>query len=253
MFVVSPQRIRIVREETHVLTDAKKKLLILADDHPRVREVLEHVLSELHDSVTLYTADDPRELLQLADKRLARTSDLTVIDITAAQAETSASRSTTADRSEESPLAGESDRDDASPLMVVSMQERGITAHWFAALPTTEDQHEDGAHIQAALDQREVVMDLIRSLYLAANQPGVCTQPVPDDLPDLESLMQLGLTQRQAEVLRSLAQGMTNKEIARQLHVSEWTVRHHVSAILEKLDVSNRGRAAMFARRLSTT
>lgn len=235
------------------MNNARKKLLILADDHPRVRDALEHVLSELHDSVTLYTADDPRELLPLADKRLAKATDLTVIDITAPSDAASAPRTRPGVRSRSDTNADpEPDISDSSPLMVVSMQERGITAHWFAAIDVAEDEHDDGAHIQAALDQREIVMDLIRSLYLAANQPGVCASPVPDDLPDLDSLMQLGLTQRQAEVLRNLAQGMTNKEIARQLEVSEWTVRHHVSAVLEKLDVSNRGRAAMFARRLGS-
>lgn len=236
------------------MTKVGKKLLILADDHPRVRDVLEHVLSELHDSVTLYTADDPRELLPLADKRLAQATDLTIMDITAPDDDLSDSRTRTDSARRSGSHAGTPpELGESAPLMVVSMQERGITAHWFAAIDVAEDEHDDGAHIQAALDQREVVMDLIRSLYLAANRPGDSAQAVPDDLPDLDSLMQLGLTQRQAEVLRSLAQGLTNKEIARQLEVSEWTVRHHVSAILEKLDVSNRGRAAMFARRLGST
>lgn len=230
------------------MTAAKKKLLILADDHPRVRAALEHVLSELHDSVTLYTSDDPRNLLPLADKRLAQARELTVIDIVAPETPATSALTTT----NQSSPAADTPNGASSPLMVVSMEERGITAHWFAAIDTDENQNDDAARLQAALDQREVVMDLIRSLYLANKQPGSAATPVPDDLPDIESLMQLGLTQRQAEVLRSLAQGLTNKEIARQLQVSEWTVRHHVSAILDKLDVSNRGRAAMFARRLGS-
>lgn len=232
------------------MTRCRKKLLILADDHPRIREVLEHILSELHESVTFYTADDPSHLRPLADKRLAQATDLTVVDITAPE-EAPVPEADVSDRCDSgSGTAWDADSDDA-PLMVVSMEERGIIAHWLAAFDATDSEPADTARIQAALDQREIVMDLIRNLYLVTTQPGCAAASVPDDLPDVTSLMQLGLTHRQAEVLRSLAMGLTNKEIARQLHVSEWTVRHHVSAVLEKLEVSNRGRAAMFARRLA--
>jgi len=57
-----------------------------------------------------------------------------------------------------------------------------------------------------------------------------------------------GLTARQAEVLELLAQGLTNIEIANELFVSNRTVENHVSAILMKLDVSNREAAAEAAR-----
>lgn len=55
------------------------------------------------------------------------------------------------------------------------------------------------------------------------------------------------LTERELDVLRLLAQGLTNAEIAAQLHLSEGTVRNHVSAILEKLGVSDRTQAAIIA------
>lgn len=57
------------------------------------------------------------------------------------------------------------------------------------------------------------------------------------------------LTDREEEVLRSLARGLTNTEIAQQLHLSEGTVRNHVSAIFAKLDVSDRTQAAIIAIR----
>ncbi|MCE7921094.1 MAG: DNA-binding response regulator [Chloroflexi bacterium] len=55
------------------------------------------------------------------------------------------------------------------------------------------------------------------------------------------------LTERELDVLRLLAKGMTNTDIAGTLHLSEGTVRNHVSAILEKLGVSDRTQAAVIA------
>ncbi|MGK5684855.1 ATP-binding protein [Actinoplanes sp. URMC 104] len=57
-----------------------------------------------------------------------------------------------------------------------------------------------------------------------------------------------GLTGRQQEVLHLLAQGLSNADIARRLTLSAKTVDHHVSAVLGKLGVSSRGRAAAAAR-----
>jgi len=59
-----------------------------------------------------------------------------------------------------------------------------------------------------------------------------------------------GLTDRQTEMLRLLACGLTNAEIAARSVVSVRTVDHHVSAVLEKLGVSGRRDAAAAAARL---
>jgi DNA-binding CsgD family transcriptional regulator len=59
-----------------------------------------------------------------------------------------------------------------------------------------------------------------------------------------------GLTPRQVEVLALVAEGMRDSEIAARLVLSERTVGHHVSAILRKLGVRNRGQAAAEAVRL---
>jgi DNA-binding NarL/FixJ family response regulator len=57
-----------------------------------------------------------------------------------------------------------------------------------------------------------------------------------------------GLTARQVDVLRLLAEGLSNGEIAARLHLSPKTVDHHVSAVLAKLDVHSREAAAELVR-----
>lgn len=57
------------------------------------------------------------------------------------------------------------------------------------------------------------------------------------------------LTRRELEVLKLLAIGMYNKEVAEKLHISERTVKNHVSNIFKKLEVTDRTQAAVFAIR----
>ena len=57
------------------------------------------------------------------------------------------------------------------------------------------------------------------------------------------------LTPREREVLQALAEGSSDKEIARRLHVGEGTVHSHVTNILSKLEVSSRLQALVFAVR----
>ena len=58
-----------------------------------------------------------------------------------------------------------------------------------------------------------------------------------------------GLTDREVEVLRLIAQGRTNKQIAEALVVTEKTAGHHVEHIYAKAGVSTRVGAALFAMR----
>ncbi len=57
------------------------------------------------------------------------------------------------------------------------------------------------------------------------------------------------LTERETEVLQLLADGRSNKEIARQLQIAETTVKSHVKSIMQKLDVASRTQAALYAVR----
>jgi len=58
------------------------------------------------------------------------------------------------------------------------------------------------------------------------------------------------LTERETDVLRLVAQGMANKEIANALSIGEKTVKTHVSHVLQKLGVQSRTQAALYAARI---
>jgi DNA-binding NarL/FixJ family response regulator len=72
--------------------------------------------------------------------------------------------------------------------------------------------------------------------------------PEPTENPILAKL-----TRRELDVLRELAQGLSNREIAARLYISQNTVKYHVHAILSKLNVPGRGEAANLARSLGLT
>jgi DNA-binding NarL/FixJ family response regulator len=57
------------------------------------------------------------------------------------------------------------------------------------------------------------------------------------------------LTDRELEVLRLIADGLTNREIAHELYIAENTVKNHVRNILEKLHLHSRMEAVVFAMR----
>lgn len=77
----------------------------------------------------------------------------------------------------------------------------------------------------------------------AKTAPERRTAAVPDELE------RLGLTAREAEVLRLVADGLSNSQIAEQLFISRKTASVHVSNILAKLGVSTRVEAAALAHR----
>ena len=97
---------------------------------------------------------------------------------------------------------------------------------------------------------------LVEAIEVVANG-GSLVQPVMTQrlLSGLESLnnqfMSLDrpdpLTDRETEILRLMAGGFSNKEIANSLHVAEGTIKNHVSNILSKLGVRDRTRAVLKA------
>jgi DNA-binding NarL/FixJ family response regulator len=70
---------------------------------------------------------------------------------------------------------------------------------------------------------------------------GVSATPLDD--------VEIALTKRESEVLRQIASGLTNKEIAQTLSISYETVKEHVQHVLRKIGVSDRTQAAVWAVR----
>jgi DNA-binding NarL/FixJ family response regulator len=64
-----------------------------------------------------------------------------------------------------------------------------------------------------------------------------------------DRMLRSDLTARELQILGSLSLGHTNKEVAKRLNISENTVRHHVTSIMEKLQVSDRTEAVAMALR----
>jgi two-component system NarL family response regulator len=67
--------------------------------------------------------------------------------------------------------------------------------------------------------------------------------------PEREQGPALRLTEREREVLRLVAKGLNNREVAKELFISENTVKNHVRNILEKLQLHSRMEAVMYAMR----
>jgi DNA-binding NarL/FixJ family response regulator len=67
--------------------------------------------------------------------------------------------------------------------------------------------------------------------------------------PRISADVEVPLTQRETEVLRQMAEGLTNKVIAKTLHISYETVKEHVQHILHKIGVTDRTQAAVWALR----
>jgi NarL family two-component system response regulator LiaR len=96
----------------------------------------------------------------------------------------------------------------------------------------------------------EELLEAIRSVYQGQSSlhPTIARKLInelkrPPELTPAQAI----LTDREVEVLKLVAQGFTNQEIADRLTLSEWTVRTHVRNILDKLHLANRTQAALYA------
>lgn len=103
-----------------------------------------------------------------------------------------------------------------------------------------------GAALQRVMRGEPVVSPEMMGKLVAAVQA-----PIPAGRADAASEPLAQLSPREQEVLRQIARGASNKEIARTLDIAETTVKIHVQHILRKLGVSSRVQAALAAGSLA--
>jgi NarL family two-component system response regulator LiaR len=135
-----------------------------------------------------------------------------------------------------------------------AMSEEGLTAAVLVLTSSPDDQHLVAALKAGALSYLpktagvDQVIDAVRAAARGESvlQPAA-TARLLRELRQATADPLAQLTPRETDVLKGLAQGRSNREIARVLSVSEETVKSHVSSILAKLGLADRTQAAIFA------
>ena len=103
------------------------------------------------------------------------------------------------------------------------------------------------AAIRRAMRGESVVAEEMTGKLVAAFRQAAVNVPDPAAKPVAAPVGLASLSPRESDILRGIAQGQANKEIARSLGIAETTVKIHVQHILRKLDVSSRVHAAVIA------
>jgi DNA-binding NarL/FixJ family response regulator len=203
---------------------------VIADDHPLFRGALREALAGIGNVVSIHEAGDfeTAKALLLGNEDI----DLVMLDLSMPGA---------------SGLSG-----------LISL--RGI----HPSVPmVVVSAHDDPVTIRRALDlgasgfiSKSASMEAIRGAVQTV-LAGDIAAPVGVDLgverdPEISDLIRRlqTLTPQQTRVLGMLAEGLLNKQIAYELSVSEATIKAHVSAILQKLDVDSRTQAVIAASRI---
>jgi len=197
--------------------------ILLVDDHKLVRAGLVLVLKQMEDGIELLEAGTGRGAIELANA----TPDIDLILMDLDLPEGSGLEALTAIHAKNASV----------PVVILSaMEDQAMVARAMSL----------GARGFIPKTSSGDVM--VNSLRLVLSG-GICLPPGYGEAASGDAQMP-NLTQRQTEVLRHMAQGNSNKEIARELGISENTVRVHISAIISALDATNRTEAAYSAMRL---
>lgn len=202
----------------------EKIRILVADDHPVVRDGLVAMLGTQPDFDVVGECTNGREAIDLAEKL---TPDVIFLDL-------------------EMP-----ELDGVDTLRKMRVSNPGVKVIVFTAFDTDErilaavQAGAQGYLLKGA--PRDEVFQAVRVVHGGGSllQPVVASKLLrqvsqPDDLTE-------ALTPRELEVLRLMAQGLQNKEIALKLIISERTVKFHVSSILGKLGAGNRTEAVSLA------
>jgi NarL family two-component system response regulator LiaR len=212
------------------MTTAQEQIrVMIVDDHAVVREGLRTYL-ELEDRFVLVgEASNGREA---ADKVRALKPDVVLMDLLMPVMDgIEATRAIKQNAPDVKVIVLTSFTDDEHIMPAI---EAGATGYLLKDV-SAEDLVKaiQGAH----QGQAQLHPEVARKLMEQVRQPRKSERPGED------------LTPREMEVLRLIASGMSNKEIARELVMTERTVKGHVSNILGKLNLQDRTQAALYAVR----
>jgi two-component system, NarL family, response regulator len=200
---------------------AAKIRVILADDHPVVRDGLAAMVNQQADMTVVAEAEDGQQAIDLFNQHLP---DVMVLDLRMPRCDG------------------------------VSVVEQVLAAHPKARLlvMTTYDGDEDIFRCLSQGAKGYLLKDAPRTEILSAIRAVNDDQPYTSSQVAAKALQRMtkpSLTQREEDVLRLVAEGRSNKEIARRLSITEGTAKTHVKAILTKLDAISRTEAVAVAHK----
>jgi DNA-binding CsgD family transcriptional regulator len=158
-------------------------------------------------------------------------------------------------RAEARRAAGDSDHEPWTAALTASdvagYTNRSVYARWRLAEALLEHsaRHRAEPVLREAADKAASIQHELLAGEIAALARRARVSLIAGD-PRASAPASFGLTPRETEVLRLIADGLTNKQIARMLYISDKTAEHHVSRILGKLDVNTRAAAGSLAHRL---
>ena len=208
--------------------------ILLVDDHALFREGLKFLLRSLDAELELEEAGDSAQALERASRR---DYDLVLLDLKLPGVNGMDALRALREAVPAAPLVVLSGEED--PHVVREAIERG--AMGFIPKSSTPE-----VLIQA------LRLVLARGVYLPRAVLDSRSAPAPAASPQADSAAArlLGLTPRQADVLRCVIQGKPNKIIARELDISEGTVKAHLSSVMHALGAHNRTEAVYAAAKL---
>ncbi len=200
------------------LTEEKIRLLIV-DDHPIVRFGLTALLGLQEDFEIVGTAEGGEAALVLL---ASHPIDIILLDLR---------------------MAGFSGIQTLGKTRVLAPKVRTIVVSSFECDEEIYAAVKAGAwgylHKEAPSDE---ILSAIRAVHAGRQAfPRRIAERLSDDR------MTAGLSSREREVLELVAKGLTNKEVANTLQISQFTVRNHLNHITEKLEVTDRTEAIFFA------
>lgn len=204
--------------------------LLIADDHELLRDTLRDFLQQ-QDGIEICTVGDLTGVLDLLAQGEAY--DLILLDYTMPGVNGLDGLQHLLERSGTPPVAIISGVADIE----IALQAMRMGAQGFLQKSMTARSLLNAIRFMVAGERYLPVDDVLAHATLPTSAP----PPEPASV---------SLTARETEVLAALCDGQTNKEIARQLQLSEPTIKLHVKTLYRRLGATNRTQAAMIARNL---